>query len=121
MAKHILIVEDDEFLRDVVTIKLTAGGFKVSFAPDGRQALDSIKKSKPDLMLLDLLLPGMSGFEVLEKIKMDVETGGIPVIIFSNLDSKENMEKGLKLGAADYMVKSQCTLEEIIEKIKKFI
>jgi len=121
MAKNILIVEDDEFLRTLMSKKLSSAGFNVSAATDGEKAIEKIKEEKPDLVLLDLILPSIDGFEVLSKIKQDSETKNIPVIILSNLGQKEEIEKGLKLGASDYLIKAQFTTEEILEKIKKFI
>ena len=121
MAKNILIVEDDEFLRALMSKKLSSAGFNVSAATDGEKAIEKIKEEMPDLVLLDLILPSIDGFEVLSKVKQDNETKKIPVIILSNLGQKEEIEKGLKLGAVDYLIKAQFTTEEILEKIKKFI
>lgn len=121
MAKKILIIEDDKFLRELTTQKLIEEGYEVEKAVDGEEGLKKIKKYKPDLILLDLILPILDGFEVLSKAKEDPELAYIPVIIFSNLDERENMEKCLKLGAIDYLIKAHVTPGEIIEKIKNVL
>jgi len=86
-----------------------------------QQILKKIKEEKPDLILLDLILPGIDGFEVLTKMKEDPELSKIPVIILSNLGQKEDVERGLKLGASDYLIKAHFTPGEIIEKIKNIL
>lgn len=118
MAKKILIVEDDRFLRELIARKLTAEGFNIAEAVDGEDGLRKIKEEKPDLVLLDLILPGIDGFEVLAKAKDDPAIASTPIIILSNLGQREEVEKGLKLGAADYLVKAHFTPGEIVEKIK---
>jgi DNA-binding response OmpR family regulator len=121
MKKNILIIEDDEFFMELVSKELLASGFGVLKAVDGQKGIERIKESKPDLILLDILLPNIDGFEVLSTIKQNPDTASIPVIILSNLSSKEDIERGLKLGASDFLIKSQFSLPEVIEKIKNFI
>ena len=116
--KNILIIEDDRFLRELIAKKLTKESYAVSEAVDGEDGIKKIKTEKPDLILLDLILPGIDGFEVLSQMKEDQGIASIPVIILSNLGQKEDVEKGLKLGAADYLIKAHFTPGEIIEKIK---
>jgi DNA-binding response OmpR family regulator len=118
MDPKILIIEDDKFLRELIAKKLTEEGFSVDEAVDGEEGLRKSKEGNPDLILLDLILPGIDGFEILAKIKEDPETKSIPVIILSNLGQKEDIEKGLKLGAFDYLVKAHFTPGEIIEKVR---
>ncbi len=118
MAQKILIVEDDKFLRELIARKLTQENFTISEAVDGEGGLKKIKEEKPDLVLLDLILPGIDGFEVLAKVKDDPALASIPVIILSNLGQREDVEKGMKLGAVDYLVKAHFTPNEIIEKVK---
>ncbi len=118
MAKKILIVEDDKFLRELIGRKLTGEDFEIIEAVDGEEGMKKIKEEKPDLVLLDLILPGIDGFEVLAKMKVDPKIASIPVIILSNLGQREEVEKGLKLGATDYLIKAHFTPGEIIEKIK---
>jgi DNA-binding response OmpR family regulator len=117
MAK-ILIIEDDKFLRELIARKLIAENYEIVEAIDGEEGLKKIKEEKPDLVLLDLILPGIDGFEVLSKIKEDPALSSIPVIILSNLGQREDVERGLKLGAVDYLVKAHFTPNEIIEKVK---
>lgn len=119
MAKKILIIEDDKFLRDLIAKKLIKEDFEISEAIDGEEGARKVKEEKPDLILLDLILPGIDGFEVLSKIKEDPGLASIPVIILSNLGQKDDVERGLKLGAVDYLIKAHFTPGEIIEKIKK--
>lgn len=121
MAKKILIVEDDRFLRELMARKLREGGFEVIEAGDGEEGLKKIKETKPDLVLLDLILPSIDGFEVLSRKKEDPEIEKIPVIVLSNLGQREDIEKGLALGAIDYMVKAHFTPSEIIEKVKNIL
>jgi len=118
MTKRILIIEDDKFLRELIVRKLTGEGFDVSEAVDGEEGLKKIKEEKPDLVLLDLILPGIDGFEVLARMKEESALASIPVIILSNLGQREEVEKGMKLGAIDYLIKAHFTPGEIIEKIK---
>lgn len=118
MAKTILIIEDDKFLRELIAQKLIKEGYEVSEAVDGEEGIKKVKDEKPTLVLLDLILPGIDGFEVLNRMKEDPALSPIPVIILSNLGQKEDVEKGLKLGAVDYLIKAHFTPGEIIEKIK---
>ena len=118
MPNNILIVEDDKFLRELITQKLSKEGFNVSEAVDGEEGIKKIKEEKPQLVLLDLILPGIDGFEVLSRMKEDPIVSSTPVIILSNLGQKEDVEKGLKLGAVDYLIKAHFTPGEIIEKIR---
>jgi len=121
MAKRILIVEDDRFLRELIVKKLVNEGYDAIEAVDGEQGLQKTKEEKPDLILLDLILPGIDGFEVLALKKDDASVSGIPVIILSNLGQKEDVEKGLGLGAVDYLIKAHFTPGEIIEKVRNIL
>lgn len=121
MKKSILIIEDDQFLRDLISLKLDKEGYRVLKAIDTQEGLKKAKEEMPDLILLDLLLPGMNGFEFLALIKQDQDLVKIPVIILSNLGQEEEIQKGFKLGAIDYLIKAHFTPEEIVEKIQKFI
>jgi len=118
MAKKILIIEDDKFLRELIARKLEREGYETSEAVDGEEGFKKIKAETPDLVLLDLILPGIDGFEVLSKTKDDVAVSQIPVIILSNLGQKEDVDRGLKLGAIDYLIKAHFTPGEIIEKVR---
>jgi len=121
MAKTILIIEDDKFLRELIAQKLSKEDYEFSEAIDGEEGMSKVKEEKPDLILLDLILPGIDGFEVLSQIKKDPALSPIPVIILSNLGQKEDVEKGTKLGAVDYLIKAHFTPGEIIEKIKNVL
>jgi len=121
MSKNILIIEDDEFFRGLVGKKLVAEGFSFSAASDGREGIEMAQRIKPDLIVLDLVLPTVDGFDVLKELKEGPSTSSIPIIILSNLDKKEHIERGLKLGADDYLVKSQFTIDLIIAKVKNIL
>jgi DNA-binding response OmpR family regulator len=116
----ILIVEDDKFLRLLLERKLKNENFEVIAAEDGEEALEKIVTEKPDLILLDIILPKKSGFAVLEEINKDENLKRIPVFIISNLGQPEDIERGKNLGAKEYFVKAGLSLEELIKKIKIF-
>ncbi len=117
----ILVVEDDKFLREMITRKLDKEGYEASYAVDGEEGLKKIKEISPDLVLLDLIMPGMGGFEVLEKAGEDPDIKDIPIVILSNLGQKSEVERGIELGAEDFLIKAHFTPREIIKKIKKTI
>jgi len=119
--KKILIVEDDQFLRKLCSKKLEKSGFKVLTAFDGEEGIKKVKEDKPSLVLLDLVLPGLSGFDVLKQIKINPQTASIPVIVLSNLGEKEDIQRAADFGAESYIVKADYTLSEIIKKIKTVI
>lgn len=121
MAKKILVIEDDRFLRRLLLERLEDEGYSVDGAVDGEEGLKKAKETKFDLILLDLILPGIDGFEVLTNLKKEESLKDIPVLILSNLGQKEEIEKGLKLGAIDYIIKAHFTLDEIVEKIKRIL
>ena len=116
----ILLVEDDAVLAKVLYEELTEADFEVFQAYDGEVGLQLALEKRPDLVLLDVLLPKKNGFEVLEAMKKSPEASQIPVIMLTMLGSDEDIKKGLKLGATDYIVKSQHALPEIVEKVKEF-
>jgi len=117
MAK-ILVIEDDKFLRKVIKRKLIKEGYELVEAIDGEKGLKVAEEENPDLILLDLVLPEMDGFETLKAIKKNRKTFKIPVIILSNLGEKENISKGLKLGAVDYLIKARLDPGEIAVRVK---
>jgi len=114
----ILIIEDEEALRRVLQEKLQKSGFEVSAAKDGVEGWDMAKSKNPDIILLDLILPKRSGFDVLEMLKKDTELKNIPVFILSNLAEDESLKKALAMGAEDYFVKTQHPINEVVEKVK---
>ncbi|MDD4761650.1 MAG: response regulator [Candidatus Pacebacteria bacterium] len=116
----IVLAEDDEILSSVMMEELQDAGFEVKRAIDGEEAIIMTKSEKPDLLLLDIIMPKKDGFQVLKELKSFPETERIPVIIMTMLGSDDDVKKGLKLGAADYIVKSQHAVAEMVEKIKNF-
>ena len=118
MAKKILIIEDDKFLRELLVKKLRQEGYEILEAVDGEEGYKKAVEEKPDLILLDFILPNMDGFEVLAKIKGNQASSSLTVIVLSNLGQKEEMERAMKLGAIDYLIKAYFTPNEIVEKIK---
>ena len=121
MKKTVLVVEDDKYLREVLVEKLAKEGFAVIEAMDGKEGLEMTAKKKPDLVVLDIILPVMNGFDYLEARAKDAGAKGIPVIILSNLGQKEDIERGMKLGAKDYMVKAHFTPNDLIAKVKLYL
>lgn len=115
--KRVLIVEDEQSLRDALQIKLKEEGYDVATAGDGKQAMDLLKKQKFDLMLLDILMPVMDGFSTLEAMKAE----GIKVTtaVLSNISEGEEKHRAKELGAADYIIKSTETLADLVEYVKK--
>jgi len=118
MPRKILVVEDDKFVRELIVQKLTEEKFEVSSAKDGEEGVKKTESEKPDLILLDLILPGIDGFEVLSRIRKNPLTEKIPVIILSNLGEKVDVDRGVELGANDYLIKAHFTPKEIVEKVR---
>ena len=116
----ILVVEDDQFLRELIVRKLVKEGFKVSIAIDGQEGLQKIISEIPDLVLLDIILPEMDGFEILKQTKShsNEKVKDIPIILLSNMGQESDIEKAEKLGANDYLIKAEFTTDEIVDKIK---
>lgn len=120
-SDRVLIVEDDKFLRDLIVQKLEKEGFEVVQAIDGEEGAKAMKESSVGLVLLDLILPGIDGFEVLKRVKENPQTKDVPVVILSNLGQKEDVERGLRLGAQDYLIKAHFTPGEIIDKVRNIL
>src|SRR3989339_725986 len=120
-TKKILSIEDDAFLSGLVSGKLAEHGFAVIAANLGAIGIKEAKAQKPALILLDLMLPDMSGFDILKEVKEDSETKDIPVVILSNLGGSGDLEKALALGAERYLVKSNVLPEEIAEIIEDIL
>ena len=119
--KKILIVEDDKFLRELIAKKLQSENYQAIEAKNGEEGVQKIIAEKPNLILLDLILPGIDGFEVHKQAKENPLTTEIPVIILSNLGQRDDIEKGLGLGATDFLIKAHFTPKEIIDKIKAIL
>lgn len=121
MPKVILFIEDEQALQKTVGDRLSQEGYEVTPALDGEIGLKLLSAKKPDLILLDLILPKVQGLEVLKKIKENKETKEIPVVVLTNLEEMEKVDKALELGATTYLVKANYSLEEVVEKVKQFL
>ncbi|MBI5127791.1 response regulator [Candidatus Roizmanbacteria bacterium] len=117
----VLIADDDVFFRNFYSTKLKENGFIVETASDGDEALEKIKVSKPDLILLDIIMPNKDGFLVLNDLRADQQLSMIPVIVFSTLGQEQDMEKAKTLGAKDYINKSYFDFPKMLEKIKEIM
>ncbi|EKD88845.1 MAG: Response regulator receiver protein [uncultured bacterium] len=121
-TKSIIVVEDESFLSKVLAERLEDEGFgRIDVAGNGEEALAKIKQHKPDIVLLDMILPKMNGFEVLEAMQADSVLKKIPVLVLSNLGQDQDIEQAKKLGARDYIVKSNFSLQKVVEKIMSII
>lgn len=119
--KQILLVEDDPFLADIYSTKLKASGFNIEVAPNGGKCLSLVEEKNFNLIILDIVLPEMDGWEILKKLKETKRAKFLPVIILSNLSQKAEVEKGLKLGAVKYLIKAHYTPSEVVDEVKKII
>ena len=119
--KTILFIEDEPTIQKSISRFLEKEGYEVKSALDGEIGLETAKKVKPDLILLDLILPKKDGFEVLKELKKEEATKNIPVIALTNLEESNNIERVLSLGATAYLIKANYKLEEIVEKIKQIL
>ncbi|MEK7071765.1 MAG: response regulator, partial [Patescibacteria group bacterium] len=119
--KKILLIEDEQALQKTVGDRLSQEGYEIISALDGEIGLNLANAKKPDLILLDLILPKIQGLDVLKKLKETKETKEIPVIILTNLEEMEKINKALELGATAYLVKANYSLEELVEKIKNLL
>ena len=121
VPNKIVVVEDDRILLKALNVELLSGNFEVLSASDGEAGLALVKKEKPDLVLLDLVLPKMHGFDVLAALKQGKTTKQIPVVILSNLGQDSDIKKGMELGAKDYYQKASTDLSDLANKIKKIL
>ena len=117
----ILLIEDDSFLSGMYDTKLKLEGFDVVLAEDGAKGLELAVSQGPDIILLDIILPKMDGFTALKHLKDNTETKKIPVILMTNLGQKEDVERGIALGAQDYLVKAHFMPSEVVEKIRQYL
>ena len=118
--KKLLLVEDDPFLSSLLKARLAKEGFVVSYAADGEEALELLRKEKPDLVLLDLILPKKSGFEVLEIMRDDPRLIKLPVMIVSNLGQESDIARGKELGAVAYFIKAKTSIDVLAKEISGF-
>lgn len=121
MAKKILIVEDEEIMYNLLERKLTAEGYEVSIAKNGEESLQMMREKKPDLVLLDIVMPKKGGFQVMEEMQGDKELGDIPIVIISNSGQPVELDKAKELGARDWLIKTEFDPQEVIKKVKNQI
>lgn len=120
-GKKIMWVEDDKFLKDIITMRLANEGCTLLHATDDNEATVILENHMPDIILLDIMLPGVDGFEILRKLKMDDKTKHIPVVLLSNLGQKADLDRGKTLGAEKFLIKATVTLDEILDEVKQVI
>jgi len=116
--KSVLIVEDDRFLSSLIKARLHKDGIRGIQVFDGGEALESLKKEKPDIIILDLIMPKVPGFEVLESISLNPQLNRIPVVVLSNLAQESDVRRAKELGAVDYFVKVRVSIDDLITKIE---
>lgn len=123
MPKKILLIEDEEIIVNLLERKLTKEGYEVLVARDGEEGLKKIKEMvpKPDLVLLDIIMPKMNGFEVMEKMNEDEELKKVPIIVISNSGQPVELDKAKKMGAKDWLIKTEFDPKTVIEKVQKQI
>ncbi len=121
MAKKILLIEDEEILLNLLDKKLQEAGYDVTVARDGQEGLETMKSSRPDLILLDIVMPKMGGFEVMEEMNKDEQLKKIPVVIVSNSGQPVEIDRAKALGAKDWLIKTEFDPQEVIEKVIKQI
>ena len=121
MSKKVLIVEDDKMIATMYETKLKQDDIDVIIADNGSQGLDLAVREKPDLVLLDVILPQMDGFTVLQELRLNPNTKETPIIMLTNLGTSEDQEKGKQMGATDYWVKAQMTPAQVSEKVNELL
>lgn len=121
MAKKILIIEDEEIMIDLLQRKLTTEGYEVSVARDGEEGIRVMQEVKPDLILLDIVMPKVGGFEVMEEMNKNKKLEKIPVIVISNSGQPVELDRAQKLGAKDWLIKTEFDPQEVIDKVIKQI
>jgi len=119
--KTILLIEDDPFLVEIYTTQLKAAGYKVNVANNVEEALRKTREAKPDLVILDIVLPKVDGWEFLKAIRQDSQLKDLKVVILSNLGQKEEIDKGVGFGAIKYFIKAEHTPREVVEEIKEIL
>jgi DNA-binding response OmpR family regulator len=119
--KKILIIEDEQTLIKALELVLNKENYSIAVAIDGESGLELVKEFKPDLILLDIILPKMNGFEVLKRVKADKKLSKIPVLILSNLGDESDVTKGITLGAVGYLIKTNYRINEVMDKIRQIL
>ncbi|OGY23856.1 MAG: hypothetical protein A2126_00560 [Candidatus Woykebacteria bacterium GWB1_45_5] len=118
---RVLLIEDEKEVAELYRLKLSLDGYDVSIAESGQEGLNKAFKEGPELIFLDIKMPEMDGFEVLKRLRSTPKTKDIPIVILSNFDEQDLIEKGLSLGANEYLIKSQFTPEDISGKVKALV
>ena len=122
IKKTIMIAEDDAFIGDIYEVKLKDAGYNVILASNGRDAIEKLEAgARPNIMLLDIVMPYMDGFDVLEAISHRPEWKEIPVVLLTNLSQKEDVDRGMALGAKDFLIKSHFTPSDVLAKVQKYM
>jgi PleD family two-component response regulator len=119
--KNILIIEDETLLQEALIDKLSNEGFIVSGSVNAKDAYRKLNEVRPDIILTDLVLPGIDGFEIIETIKGDESFRNIPILVLSNLGEKEDIDRAMSLGATDFLIKSNISLKEVTKQVKKIL
>lgn len=119
--KRVLLAEDDQFLQKMYAVKLNREGLEVDVADDGEKALAAMRSARPDIVLLDIMMPKKDGFTVLEEMKADSALKDIPVVVLSNLGEVDDVKRAKRLGANDYLIKAHFLPSEVVEIVKKYI
>lgn len=117
MSKKILIIEDEEILLDILKRKLGNMGYEIFCATDGVSGMEAIKEILPDLILLDIIMPKMGGLELMEKVQLDDSIKNIPIVIISNSGQPVELDKARRLGAKDWLIKTDFNPQEVVEKV----
>ncbi|PIR01807.1 MAG: response regulator [Candidatus Nealsonbacteria bacterium CG_4_9_14_0_2_um_filter_37_38] len=121
MAKKILLIEDEQIMFDLLQKKLSGEGYEVSIAKDGEEGLRAMREVKPDLILLDIVMPKIGGFEVMEEMQKEPELKKIPIIVISNSGQPVELDRAQKFGARDWLIKTEFDPQEVIDKVVKQI
>ncbi|MFQ5456787.1 MAG: PleD family two-component system response regulator [Nitrospirota bacterium] len=121
MKKRVLIIDDTEFVQKTYKIKLLSDGYDVSVAKNGIEGLKAVSENRPDIILLDLIMPIMDGFKFLKTIREDPDSKEIPIVVFSSKGAHDEIEKALSLGATDYLIKAVTTPNKVSEKIRQVL
>lgn len=116
--KKVLLIEDEELIYNLLERKLKQEGYEVTVAKDGEEGLAKMRESKPDLILLDIVMPKKGGFEVMEEMQQNEELKGIPVVIISNSGQPVELDRAKKLGARDWLIKTEFDPQEVLEKVR---
>jgi CheY-like chemotaxis protein len=117
MAKKIILIEDEQLMIELLEKKLAQEGYEVSIAKDGKESLEKMKNIEPDLILLDIIMPKMGGFEVMEEMNKDEKLKKIPVIVISNSGQPVELDRAKRLGAKDWLIKTEFNPQEVVDKV----